>query len=119
MARQLSLILLAGTGLFKTDRWGGHDKTIRVSPISEISKTIAQPGDPIVLGAMVAAIEGAALFESVPDDARPAMLAGWRKGMNGTFEAIESMRRAVHHDLKCLVVCVSAGLASGHISPPG
>ncbi|MBR1193956.1 hypothetical protein [Bradyrhizobium sp. AUGA SZCCT0160] len=98
---------------------GGLNGVILVAATSrQVSKTVAQPGDPVVLSAMVAAIKGAGLFESMPDDARSAPLAGWCKGKNGALKAIESVRFAVHHDLKSLVVRISAGLATGHLSPP-
>ena len=73
----------------------------RLRPLQK-SKTVAQARDPIVLSAMVAAVEDAGLFEPMPDDARAALLAGGCKGMNRALEAIESVRFAVHHDLKAL-----------------
>src|SRR5262249_42827030 len=69
------------------------------------------------LGAMLAAEEGAVLLEPVADDPDAAVLAGRRQRMDRAFEAVEGVGGTVHADLKCLVVVVSAGFASGHDNP--
>jgi hypothetical protein len=38
----------------------------------------------------------------------------WRKFMNGTLEALESVSLAAHDDLKGFVVLVAAMLTNGH-----
>jgi hypothetical protein len=67
-------------------------------------KTIAQAGGTLALSAMVAAVKDTGLLEAVSDDANSTMFASWRKGMDRALETIESMRCAVHDDLKRLVV---------------
>jgi hypothetical protein len=51
------------------------------------------------------------------DDARSAMLALWRQGMNRTLEAVERVRLAVHYHLKRLIIVIAAGFAC-RILPP-
>src|SRR4051812_46303099 len=63
---------------------------------------------------MGAAIHLAGLLQTVTGDLHAARCAFGRKRVNGAFETVEGMRRAVHHDLEGLVVVVAAGLASGH-----
>ena len=63
---------------------------------------------------MLAAITGAGLLQSVPDDADAAMIAGRRERMNGTLETIERMRLAIHCDLKGLVIVVAARFTCSH-----
>jgi hypothetical protein len=66
---------------------------------------------------MIAAVKDAVFFEPMPDNAYSTMFASWCEGMNGALETVECMRRAAHHDLKRLVVGVSAGFANGcHIA---
>src|SRR5262249_24465380 len=78
---------------------------------------IAQAGYANGLGAMLAAKEGTVLLEPVADDADAAVLAGRRQRVDRAFEAVEGVGGTVHADLKCLVVVVSAGFASGHDNP--
>jgi hypothetical protein len=66
---------------------------------------------------MIAAEKGARLLQAMPEDAGAAMIAGWRKRVDGAFEAVERMRLAVHRDLKRLVVVVAASFARSHTSP--
>ena len=53
-------------------------------------------------------------FDPVPDDAAAAMVAFGSKGVDGTLEAIESVRPIVHNDHKRFVVVVSADFANSH-----
>src|SRR5215510_13856502 len=46
-----------------------------------------------------------------------AVLAARRQRVDRAFEAVEGVGGTVHADLKCLVVVVSAGFASGHENP--
>src|SRR4029453_12518753 len=78
---------------------------------------IAQAGYANGLGAVLAAEEGAVLLEPVADDADAAVLAGRRQRVDRAFETVEGVGGTVHADLKCLVVVVSAGFASGHDNP--
>ena len=48
------------------------------------------------------------------DDADAAVVTRRREGVDGTFEAVERMRFAPHHDLKRLVVVVATSFALGH-----
>src|SRR5262249_53694903 len=75
---------------------------------------VAQAGYANGLGAMLAAKEGAVLFESVADDADAAVLAGRRQRMDRALEAVEGVGGTVHAHLKRLVVVVSTGFTSGH-----
>src|SRR5215831_6502316 len=52
---------------------------------------VAQAGYANGLGAMLAAEEGAVLFESVADDADAAVLAGRRQRMDRALEAVEGV----------------------------
>lgn len=57
----------------------------------------------------VAAAEELALgLDSMPDDSTAAMFALGGQCMNRTFEAVERVRFAGHHDLKRLVIFVAA-----------
>jgi hypothetical protein len=76
--------------------------------------SVAQTLDTLALGAVVAAVERAALLEPVADDPDAAVLAGRRERVDRALEAVERVRFAVHRDLKCLVVLVTAGLAGRH-----
>ena len=70
---------------------------------------------PGALGAVVAAVERAVSFESVPDDARAANGAAWGQLLDGALERVEVERFAVgRRDGERLVVGVSAGGADGH-----
>jgi hypothetical protein len=80
------------------------------------SQPIAQIGHAFLLSAVVAAIIGAILFKAVSDDARSAMLARRRQGMNCALETIERVRFAVHHNLKSLVIVIAASFACRHFS---
>src|ERR1700754_3385289 len=82
------------------------------------AEAVAKSGDANHLGAMLAAEEGAVLFEAVTDDADAAVLAGWRQRVDRAFEAVEGVGGAVHAHLKRLVVLVSARFASGHGNLP-
>jgi hypothetical protein len=63
---------------------------------------------------MLAAEECAFLFEAMTDDMNTAIVAGWSQRMDGALKAVEGMGPAVHAHLKCLVIVISAGFASGH-----
>src|SRR5262245_44323887 len=68
-------------------------------------------------GAMGATEHLGALLQAVADDARAAMGAGRRERTDRAFKAVERVGRAVHLDLKRLVVIVAAGFAFGHGVP--
>src|SRR5438067_4511097 len=79
---------------------------------------IAKPFHALLLGAVLAAEEGALLLEPMPDDADAAMGAGRRQRVDRALEAVESVSDAVLGDLKRLVVIVAAGFTSLHDTPP-
>ena len=78
------------------------------------SYSVTQARHAFYLGAMLAAEEGAFLFESVTDNMNPAIPAGRGQRMDCTLEAVERVSCAIHGHLECLVVVVSAGFASSH-----
>jgi hypothetical protein len=78
------------------------------------SYSVTQARHAFYLGAMLAAEEGAFLFESVTDNMNPAIPAGRGQRMDCTLEAVERVGCAIHGHLECLVVVVSAGFASSH-----
>src|SRR5918995_6668297 len=91
----------------------------RPTRCSDALNPVTQSGYAGLFRAVVAAIERAAVFQTVPDDTRAAMLAGRGKRVDRAFEAVECVRLAVHDDLKRLVVVVAAGFACGHDKHPG
>jgi hypothetical protein len=68
--------------------------------------------------AMGAAVEYPIRFDPMADDLAPAMGAGGRQRVNSTFEAIEHVRSARHHDLECLVIVIPTDLATCHLESP-
>jgi hypothetical protein len=70
-----------------------------------------------VLSAVNAAIDGIVFFDAMPNDSTAAMLANWRECVNCAFEAVERVRASIHHHVERLVVFVTAGFASGHLTP--
>ena len=78
------------------------------------SYSVAQAHHAFYLGAMLAAEEGAFLFESVTDNMNPAIPAGWSQRMDCTLEAVERVGCTIHGHFERLVVVVSAGFASSH-----
>lgn len=66
--------------------------------------------------AVSTAIKDPVCFHAVADNPAAAMGAGWRQGVDGTFETIEDMRFVPDPYLKTLVVHVPAYFAS-HIIP--
>jgi hypothetical protein len=72
---------------------------------------IPQSLDPLLLRAMVAAVELTLVLKPVPDDADAAMLAHRSQRMDCAFEAVISVGLTAGRDLKCLVVVVPAGFA--------
>jgi hypothetical protein len=75
---------------------------------------VAQSAYAFRLRAMRAAEHGALLFDAMPEDVGSTVRACGGNAVNGAFEAVEGMRYAIHHHLKCLVVIVSAGFTSSH-----
>ena len=63
---------------------------------------------------MCAAINRAALLNSMPQDATGAMRAGRRHGVNGAFEAVEGQCPALLRDLKRFVVIIAAYVTLRH-----
>jgi hypothetical protein len=68
--------------------------------------------DPMLLGAVRAAIKHAVGFHAMTDDPAPTMGAGRRQCMDGTFKTIENMGRTAHAYFKTLIVHVSAYFTS-------
>ena len=64
-----------------------------------------------LLGAVIAAEHPAALVQAVTDEAHAAMRAGGRELMDRAFEAVERIGLALRHNLKGLVVVVTARVA--------
>jgi hypothetical protein len=69
--------------------------------------------DPILFGAMSAAIHGALRFHAVADDLTSTVCAFWCKHVNGTFEAIEHMGLTVDLHYKTFIVLVATYFAYG------
>jgi len=67
-----------------------------------------------LLGAVYAAIKRARLFDAMADDAAVTMRAMRGQPMDRTFEAVERVSFAVHHNLEALVVVVSAVRTNAH-----
>jgi hypothetical protein len=53
-------------------------------------------------------------LHAVPDYSAAAMRTGGRKRLNRTLKRIESMGHALHYDLECLVVVISASFTNRH-----
>jgi hypothetical protein len=51
----------------------------------------------------------------VADDPTAAVIANGGEGLDGTFEAIESVHFTEHVDLKGFIIIVAAGFAPGHL----
>jgi hypothetical protein len=63
-----------------------------------------------------AAVEVALCLNAVPNHPDAAVLAGWRKGVDCTLEAVEgACPLAWHAYLKSLVILISTNFALGHI----
>ena len=67
---------------------------------------------------MGAAIDGAAVFDAMPDDWTLAVDAPRRHRMDRAFEAVECHRLSSLHDLERLVVIVTAHIANRHEKTP-
>ena len=67
-----------------------------------------------LLGAVYAAIKCARLFDAMADDAAVTVRAMRGQPMDRTFEAVERVSFAVHHNLEALVVVVSAVRTNAH-----
>jgi hypothetical protein len=78
------------------------------------SYSVAQAHHAFYLGAMLAAEEGAFLFESVTNNMNAAIPAGRGQRMDCTLEAVECVGCTIHGHFERLVVVVSAGFASSH-----
>lgn len=71
-------------------------------------------GCPFSLRAVITAKDLSAFFQTMPDDAHPAMRTPGRQLMDCAFEAIEDVGLAIHLDFERFVVFVSALSAGGH-----
>jgi hypothetical protein len=78
------------------------------------SNPVAQAAHSFGFRAVTAAEERAAQLKAVANDACAAMSANWGERAYGTFETVEHMLLAIHHDFERLVVVVAASLANGH-----
>ena len=78
------------------------------------SYSVTQARHAFYLGAMLAAEEGAFLFESVTDNMNPAIPACRGQRMDCTLKAVECVSCTIHGHFERLVVVVSAGFASSH-----
>ena len=78
------------------------------------SYSVAQAHHAFYLGAMLAAEEGAFLFESVTDNMNAAIPAGRGQRMDCTLEAVECVGCTIHGHFERLVVVVSARFAFSH-----
>jgi len=81
------------------------------------SGPVSQLGMSGLVRAVGAAINLAASFYTVAQDAAIAVLALRRERMHRAFETIEHVRFAVFCHTKCFVVIVSASLALCHEEP--
>ena len=63
---------------------------------------------------MGATIDGIALFYAMTKNPAPAMVAGWRDGLNCTFKTVKNVRPAGYCYLKSFIVIVPASLAFSH-----
>ena len=63
---------------------------------------------------MGTAVDLPVTFKSMTDDAAPAMGAGRRQCVHGAFETVKNISLLSNHDLKCLVVLVTANVTSSH-----
>ena len=66
----------------------------------------------MLAGTVSTAIEYPVRFHAVTDNPAAAMGAGWRQGVDGTFETIEHMRLTIDPHFKTLIVHVSAYFTS-------
>jgi hypothetical protein len=57
------------------------------------------------------------LFDAVPNYTTAAMIAQRGERMDCTFKAVEGVRASFHSHLESFVVFVTAGFASGHLTP--
>ena len=80
---------------------------------------VTQSRDPILLGAVIAAVESAFFFQTVSDDPNAAMPAGRRQGVNRALETVKRVGLAPHNDFEGLIVVVAAGFAGRHKHHPG
>jgi hypothetical protein len=63
---------------------------------------------------MGATIDGIALFYAMTKNPAPAMVAGWRDGLNCTFKTVKNVRPAGYCYLKSFIVIIPASLAFSH-----
>jgi hypothetical protein len=75
---------------------------------------VARSRDTILLGTVIAAVESAVFFQTVPDDPNAAMLAGWRQRVDRALETVKRMGLAPHNNVEGLVVIVATGFAGWH-----
>src|SRR5437870_739431 len=57
-------------------------------------------------------------LDSVPKNPAAAMIARRRQRLDRAFKAVERVRLAVHDDVECLVIVVTAGFALWHGNAP-
>lgn len=58
------------------------------------------------------------LLDTVSDNPATAMRAGRRQLVDCAFETVERVGLAIQNNLECLVVIISAEIASGHDNTP-
>ena len=75
---------------------------------------VTQSRNTILLGAMIAAVESAVFFQTVPNDPNAAMLAGWRQGVDRALETVKRVGLATHNNVEGLVVIIATGFAGRH-----
>jgi hypothetical protein len=68
-----------------------------------------------LVGAVGATIKYSTCLDPVPDDAAPAVGAGWRQGLDGALKAVEYMCLASHAHFKSFVVLVAAHFTCGNL----
>lgn len=75
---------------------------------------IGDGGDTALARTVRAAVEDAVRLGPVSNDLTAAVIAAGGKLVDGAFEAVERVRRAVPHNLKGEIVIVPADVALGH-----
>jgi hypothetical protein len=72
--------------------------------------------DPVLAGTVSAAVKDTLRFHAMPDNPAVTMRAGWRQGMDRTFETVEDMRLTSDSHFKTFVVHIPTYFTS-HIIP--
>lgn len=79
-----------------------------------VSDPVSSFPNPLIVGAMSAAVELSIALDAVADDSTPTVKARWRESLNSTLKRVEGVTVSLNDYVEALVVTVVTNDTNSH-----